>query len=55
MQIALSVIDNFFPDAAQVRAFALEHDFNAANEMDGHKYPGTARFRHPSFRRISPG
>jgi hypothetical protein len=49
MQFALGVIDNFFPDAAQVRAFALKHDFSVANEMDGHKYPGTAMFKHPQF------
>ncbi len=49
MNLAFSVIDNFFPDPSQIREFALEHDYSSANEMDGHKYPGTARFKHPRF------
>lgn len=49
MRHAFTVIDDFFPNPDVVRAFALEHDYSGANEMDGHKYPGTAQFKHPGF------
>lgn len=40
MKQAISVIDDFLPDALAVRQFAAAHDFSKAPEFDGHSYPG---------------
>jgi len=55
MELAHTVIDNIFPDGAAVREFALEHDFSLGNDMDGHHYPGTATFKHPTFQSYLAG
>ena len=43
MNNSLTTIDGFFGDKfADVRQFALSHDFTQAPEYDGHRYPGFA-------------
>lgn len=47
--ISKIVLDDFFPDLADARAYALEHDFTQEPEYDGHKYKGFAPVKDAAF------
>ena len=50
MNNALSIVDGFLGEHfAEVREFALSHDFTQAPEYDGHRYPGFAPIQNEAF------
>lgn len=51
MKNALTIIDDFLPNALEIRGFALSHDFTQKPEYDGHVYDRFAQVKDERFLR----